>query len=149
MDISLENIYIYPHDLELGVYEQVIQNPDDSYTILVNSRYNHETQVKAYLHALEHIRCHDFEKTDVQQIEEAAHAVTPILTGQDRTELISRFEERKQAYIKRCEQEHKKNQRLLRRYQKERDRFSPDIWNEMKLAEYEQHKADPEWKLYK
>lgn len=145
----LDNIYVYPHDLELGVYEQVIQNPDDSYTILLNSRYNHETQINAYLHALEHIRCRDFEKTDVQQIEAAAHAVTPILTGQERTELISRFEERKQAYIKRCEQEHKKNQRLLRRYQKERDRFSPDIWNEMKLEEYERHKTDPDWKLYK
>ena len=143
MNMDLSNIYVYPHDLELGVYEQVIQNPDDSYTILLNSRYNHETQVEAYLHALEHIRCRDFEKTDVQQIEANAHAV---LTGEEREKVVSKFEERKAAYIKRCEQEHRKNVRILRRYQKERERYSADIWNEMKLAEYEQHKTDPDWK---
>ena len=141
----LDNIYVYPHDLELGIYEQVIQNPDDSYTILINTRYNQETQINAYLHALEHIRCHDFEKTDVQQIEADAHAV---ITGEEREKVVSKFEERKAAYIKRCEQEHKKNARLLRRYQKERERYSPDTWNEMKLEEYEKHKADPEWKRY-
>lgn len=75
----LDNIYVYPHDLELGIYEQVIQNPDDSFTILLNSRYNHETQVEAYLHTLEHIRCRDFEKTDVQQIEAEAHADTIVI----------------------------------------------------------------------
>lgn len=54
--------------------EMVILNEDGSYTILINSRYNWETQMEAYCHAMEHITGDDFQRADVQEIEANAHA---------------------------------------------------------------------------
>ena len=56
-------------DLPANVRETVCKNEDDSYSIFLNARLNYETQLKSYLHALEHIREKDFEKDDVQEIE--------------------------------------------------------------------------------
>ena len=53
--------------------EMVCENEDGSYTVLINSRMDYETQLQAYYHALSHIRNHDFEKSDVQEIESEAH----------------------------------------------------------------------------
>lgn len=56
--------------------EMVVQNEDGSYTILINARLSHEGQLKAYNHALKHIHDNDFEKSDVQSIEAAAHQIS-------------------------------------------------------------------------
>lgn len=53
--------------------EMVIPNEDGSYTIFINSRLNHEQQVKSYYHAMKHIVGEDFEKNNVQEIEALAH----------------------------------------------------------------------------
>lgn len=53
--------------------EMVSPNEDGSYTILINSRLSNEGQLRAYKHALEHIRNQDFEKDNVQEVEYAAH----------------------------------------------------------------------------
>lgn len=60
-------------DMEIGIYEQISQNSDGSYTIFLNSRYNDTVLREAYLHAIGHIKRHDWEKTDVQEVEAIAH----------------------------------------------------------------------------
>ena len=56
------------------VREMVVENEDDSCTILINSQFSDETRRKAYLHAMKHILGNDFEKADVQAIERHAHS---------------------------------------------------------------------------
>ena len=70
MDINVQFI-----SMDVCISEQVVQNPDGSYTILLNSRLTRETLEKAYLHALEHIQNGDFEKEDVDEIEWHAHGL--------------------------------------------------------------------------
>lgn len=54
--------------------ECVRQNPDDSYTVWLNSRCSCEQLRESYDHALNHIRYNDWEKYDVQEIESEAHS---------------------------------------------------------------------------
>ena len=63
-------IYI---DLPSRGREMVTRNEDGSYTILVNSRLSADAQREAVSHALRHIESGDFDRVDVQTIEEAAH----------------------------------------------------------------------------
>ena len=44
------------------VKELVVPNPDDSYTIFIESTLSREEQQKAFLHAMAHIYNRDFEK---------------------------------------------------------------------------------------
>lgn len=55
--------------------EMVIPNEDGSYTIFLNARLSYEEQLRAYQHALDHIKNQDFQKSDVQEIESAAHKI--------------------------------------------------------------------------
>lgn len=53
----------------------VRRNSDMSYTIVLNSRFNHETLKKCYKHELHHIHHDDFDKEEsVNLIETAAHS---------------------------------------------------------------------------
>lgn len=47
----------------------------DFATIVLNARLNHETQLKAYEHEIDHMRRDDFRKTDAQAVETAAHKI--------------------------------------------------------------------------
>ncbi len=60
-------------NMDVQVTEQTVSNADGSYTILLNARHTMENQRKAYMHAVKHIRDNDFEKTDADAIEHAAH----------------------------------------------------------------------------
>lgn len=53
--------------------EIVTQNEDGGYTILINEALCQKKRLDAYNHAMRHILDHDFEKTDVQNIETEAH----------------------------------------------------------------------------
>lgn len=53
--------------------EMVFENDDGSFTIMINSRLSHDTQLIAYHHAMKHIKNNDFQKNDVQAIETVAH----------------------------------------------------------------------------
>ena len=53
--------------------EAVTENPDGSFTIIINARLSNERQLRAYEHAIKHIQNGDFEKSNVQSIEYAAH----------------------------------------------------------------------------
>lgn len=72
------NINVKLINMDPMIKEQVILNPDDSYTILINSRLTYEAQHKSYYHALHHIYNDDLYKDldeDLNQIETLAHAL--------------------------------------------------------------------------
>ena len=56
-------------DLPVKVKETVSENEDGSYSIFLNSRHTYETQMKSYMHALEHIKENDFSGDNVQDID--------------------------------------------------------------------------------
>ena len=60
-------------DMDVMIPEQVVENPDGSYSIFLNSRLTHEQHIESYAHAMRHIKNWDFEKQDVNQIELEAH----------------------------------------------------------------------------
>ena len=69
-----DGVYSYLVDLEdTKIAEMVRENEDCTYTILLNSRFNHERNQTSYLHALKHIQNGDYEKESVQEIEAEAH----------------------------------------------------------------------------
>lgn len=55
------------------VHEAVTENSDGTYTIFINLSLNKAQQEEAFLHALRHITGHDFEKNDVDHIENECH----------------------------------------------------------------------------
>lgn len=73
----LEVVNVKIIDMDTGISEQVVKNPDGSYTVFINARYATEAQKESYLHAIGHIEDGDFEKTDVQQIEADQHRRNP------------------------------------------------------------------------
>lgn len=110
-------------DMEYGIRESVHQNRDGSYTIFLNARYSDETLKRAYLHAIDHIKNHDWEKTDVQQIEADAHG----LTDREDSQIRKRLEE----FIKRHAKGRAARKKKLDRYAKKYAGMTP--------AEIEEH----------
>ena len=92
-------------------YEMCVENPDGSYTILINAKMSSERQKEAYLHALNHIENHDFEKDylSVQQIEAEAHGLVPRTIP----EPVAIYKGNKEvsAWLKRITSDHKKIKR--------------------------------------
>ena len=61
-------------DLDEMIGESIMQNSDDSYTIILNSKWSAEMQRKCFEHALDHVRHNDWEsEEDIQTIEARAH----------------------------------------------------------------------------
>ncbi|EEG48285.1 hypothetical protein [Blautia hydrogenotrophica] len=92
--------------------ELVTPNDDGSYTIFINSRFNYETQLKAYIHAIQHIEAGDFEKENVQEIEMIAH--TPEISPKAKVIPANKFEDR----IKRLRRQRRRDQRKMKERQK-------------------------------
>ena len=69
----MEDVNVVYLNMEYGVHEQVTLNADGSYTIFLNARDSSFMNQYSLHHALQHINNHDFEKSDVQQIEAEAH----------------------------------------------------------------------------
>lgn len=59
-------------DFKNSVPSAVVENDDGGYTIVLNDRMCYERQCIAYLHEMEHIRRLDFEKYQVDTIEQSA-----------------------------------------------------------------------------
>lgn len=68
----MDDIYTYLIELPNGVNEMVMPC-FCGYTIYIEKDLPYEEQIKAYQHALYHIHNNDFEKENVQEIEEEAH----------------------------------------------------------------------------
>lgn len=127
MSIEIDGhvINIVVMDMEIGITEQISENPDGSHTIFLNARYSHAALMKAYDHALDHIRRRDWEKTNVQQIESDAHA---------------------KEIRREVSEELKRIRKKLRKYeQKYAGMTLVQIWNhnDKVLDEYERRKAEP------
>jgi hypothetical protein len=67
-----DNIYVYIVDLPPKVHEIVLPC-FTGYTIYLDEKDSYEERLTAYNHALCHIKNHDFEKSDVNEIESEAH----------------------------------------------------------------------------
>ena len=71
-----DDVYVYIVDFGVSnVTETVTQNDDGSYSVFLNARLSYEAQVKGYYHALCHIQNNDFEKNDVDSIENKCHKI--------------------------------------------------------------------------
>ena len=114
-------IHVSVLDMVYGIRESVHPNPDGSYTIFLNAHYNSDTLQRAYLHALEHIKNHDWEKDSVQEIEAAAHEIA---TERKMTKKLEEF-------IKRHAKGKAARKRKLDRYARKYAGMSP--------AEIEEH----------
>ena len=68
----MENVYVYLVKLPPHTNEMVVPCLN-GYTIYIDERLDDIHRLKAYNHALEHIRNNDFEKDNVQEIEMRAH----------------------------------------------------------------------------
>ncbi len=71
----MQEINVQLLNMDTKIPEQLIKNDDDSYTVFLNARLSQESRVKSYYHALRHIANDDFEKEDVQVIEQKAHDI--------------------------------------------------------------------------
>lgn len=106
--------------------EMVTVNEDGSYTILINARLSNEGQLKAYQHAMEHIKKNDFEKEDVQKIEFDAHSNT-IKESMPAREFAEK--------LRALQAERKRLQRRIKQDQ-ERVRFLSEHYDMYALAEH-------------
>ena len=68
------NLTIIYMSLPKNVQEEITVNEDGSYTAAISDKLCPAKQMKAYLHALNHIKHDDFEDgKDVRQIEKRCH----------------------------------------------------------------------------
>ena len=91
----------------------VVSNEDGSYTILINARLSMEERVKAYEHAMKHIREDDFSKEDTQKIEYQAHNLAA--TDEPKKTPVDKF----QKEIERIRRRRKKIQEQMREYERD------------------------------
>lgn len=68
-----DDVFVYIVDLPDGVNEMVAPCLA-GYTVYINDKLSPEGRREAYRHALYHIINHDFEKSDVNEIEIEAHS---------------------------------------------------------------------------
>lgn len=100
-------------DIDFKTNEVVTENEDGSYTIVINARLSEDGRVQAYKHAMHHIKNADFSKSNVQQIEYAAHDLVIPDTAE-------RIPTRK--YIEQIEQIQKRRRQLQRQINKDKKR---------------------------
>ena len=70
--ILLDANVIYA-DLPASIKAYTVSCPDDTYTIVLNSRHSYEQLLISYSHELKHIENGDFEKDNADMIELSAH----------------------------------------------------------------------------
>lgn len=73
--MTTQDVNVVLLDLPTKEKEAVTKNEDGSFTIFINSKLSHKGQLLAYKHAMKHIQDNDFQKSNVQAIEAAAHGV--------------------------------------------------------------------------
>ena len=112
--IEGRDIFVHIVDLNGKVSEAVTENEDGTYTIFIDAQLAPAAQRARYEHAMRHIRSCDFEKTDVQIIEAAAHKALE----QGRKPIpADRFERE----LRRIRQKRQRIQRELAEYQQARE----------------------------
>lgn len=72
----MDGIFVYIIAMDPLVKEQVVANSDGTFSIFINDYLSPEWKIKAYNHAISHIKNGDFDKkADVDAIECEAHGV--------------------------------------------------------------------------
>lgn len=70
----MDDIFVYTVKLPSTIHEAVLPCCE-GYTIYLNEMDSRERQMKAYSHAIKHIRSNDWDRFDVQHIESVAHGL--------------------------------------------------------------------------
>ena len=83
-DLIMNDISVVLMDVDTMVGESIFKNEDDSYTVLLNSRWSAEEQRRCFEHALSHIQHNDWEKTNADEIERERHENCDLLSSQHR-----------------------------------------------------------------
>ena len=73
-----DNVFVRFMHLPETVHGFSRKNPDDSYTIVLNTSNSDEQNKKTFEHELFHIRNNDFEKEDTEVIELEAHGIKTV-----------------------------------------------------------------------
>lgn len=60
-------------DMPTAIKAYTVSCPDDTYTIVLNSRHSYEQLRKSYDHELMHIENGDFEKENADAVESTSH----------------------------------------------------------------------------
>ena len=68
----MDNIYVYVVDLPPHVHEMITPCAD-GFTVYLDARLSRIGQMRAYDHALRHIKQNDFDRQNVQHIEFYTH----------------------------------------------------------------------------
>lgn len=68
----MDDIFVYYTKLPPRINE-LVTPCNDGYTVYIDERLDKTSRIKAYMHAIKHIINNDFEKDDVQEIENTAH----------------------------------------------------------------------------
>lgn len=68
----MDDVFTYLVDLPATINEAVIPCLD-GYTVYINRNLDSDARIKAYAHAMYHIKNNDFERSNVQKIESKAH----------------------------------------------------------------------------
>ena len=68
----MDNIFPYSVKLPDGINEMIVPCCD-GYTVYIDNRLSDDDMKEAYEHAVRHILGNDWEKDDIQQIEEENH----------------------------------------------------------------------------
>ena len=68
----MDSIFLYFVKLPDGI-DEVVMPCFEGYTVYIDENLSEQKQLKAYAHAMHHIRNHDFERGDVQEIESENH----------------------------------------------------------------------------
>lgn len=83
-DLIMNDISVVLMDVDTMVGESIFKNADDSFTILLNSRWSAEEQRRCFDHAISHIRHNDWEKTNADEIERERHESWNLCEGFNR-----------------------------------------------------------------
>lgn len=83
-DLIMNDIRVVLMDVDTMVGESIFKNEDDSFTILLNSRWSAEEQRRCFDHAISHIRHNDWEKTNADEIERERHESWNLCEGFNR-----------------------------------------------------------------
>jgi len=73
------DVHVYLMDFPGRTKEAVCPNEDGSFTLFINAKLSYERQLEAYKHALFHIQSQDFEKNDVQKLNDFQKIGSPHL----------------------------------------------------------------------
>ena len=56
-------VYVYYIDMPCSIDSNIVENPDGSFTLYLNSRMTHERNIEGYLHEMFHLQQGDLDGT--------------------------------------------------------------------------------------